>query len=324
MMSDQCSRSAENFNLEEQGNVNGSNQIWPDVHRTRPDVPTSASGSGLKLARRSGSKSIDGEDHFNGSDDRYEGRYERLWREGERHYLTSGVSCGRDNLHGRKSVMSQTSKNGNKLSHSNSIKLDLSQAGHDISDIENRKGGLAETTACDLQRTKSGVYGPPTQSGIYVPNDGHKPISRQAICSDGAQGQPHIPEDTLSGPWLNEDEIDAKRQIHWHNAFAKLNGIQPKRESSTNIQPNKQKRFSPFTFLHRPPSQVSKNLEGNFLTNYATFFDPCVDLSVRRNFLLKLAKALLYFGAPPHRIESQLIAADAILNTRAGLSATPV
>lgn len=54
------------------------------------------------------------------------------------------------------------------------------------------------------------------------------------------------------------------------------------------------------------------------------FFDPFVDLSVRRNFLLKLAKALLYFGAPPHRIESQLIAADAILNTRAGLSSPPL
>jgi len=103
MMSDQCSRSAEIFNLEEQGNGNRSNRNWPDVHRNRPDVPTSASGSGLKLrTRRSRSQSIDGEDHLNESDDRYEGRYERLWREGERHYLASGVSCGWDNLHGRK------------------------------------------------------------------------------------------------------------------------------------------------------------------------------------------------------------------------------
>jgi len=272
MMSDQCSSSAEDFNLEEQGNGNGSNRIWPDVHRTRPDVPTSASDSGLKLrTRRSGSKSIDGEYHFNESDDRYERRYERLWREGERHYLTSGVSCGWDNLHGRKSVMSQTSKSENKSSRSNSIKLDLNQDGQKARD--NRKGGLDGTTACDLQRTneQSGVHCPPTQSATYVPTDEYQSTSGQVRHSDDVQGQPHMPEDTSSGPWFNEDEIDAKRQVHWHNAFAKLNGIEPKRESSTNVKPNKQKRFSPFTFLHRPPSQVSKNLEGNFLTNHASF-----------------------------------------------------
>lgn len=275
MMSDQCSRSAEIFNLEEQENGNRSNRNWPDVRRTRPDVPTSASGSGLQLrTRRSRSKSIDGEDHLNESDDRYERRYERLWREGERHYLTSGVSCGWDNLHGRKSVMSQTSKSGNKPSHSNSTKSDLNQAGQEISDIDNRKDRLDGTTTSDLQRTneESGVHCPPTQSGTYAPTDEYKPISGQVGRSDDVQGQPHMPEDASSGPWLNEDEIDAKRQIHWHHAFAKLNGIEPKRKSSTNVQPNKQKRFSPFTFLHRPPSQVSRNLEGNFLTSHASFF----------------------------------------------------
>ncbi|KAF8642003.1 hypothetical protein AX16_009725 [Volvariella volvacea WC 439] len=42
-------------------------------------------------------------------------------------------------------------------------------------------------------------------------------------------------------------------------------------------------------------------------------------LSKRRKFILKLAKALLVFGAPSHRIESQLLAASDILNAEAGL-----
>ena len=41
---------------------------------------------------------------------------------------------------------------------------------------------------------------------------------------------------------------------------------------------------------------------------------------VRRKFILKLAKALLTFGAPSHRIESQLLAAAKILDARTGQS----
>lgn len=43
-----------------------------------------------------------------------------------------------------------------------------------------------------------------------------------------------------------------------------------------------------------------------------------LDMSKRRKFILKLAKALLYFGAPSHRIESQLVAASNILEAGAG------
>jgi uncharacterized membrane protein YjjP (DUF1212 family) len=42
------------------------------------------------------------------------------------------------------------------------------------------------------------------------------------------------------------------------------------------------------------------------------------DLEQRRKFMLKLAKALLTYGAPSHRIESQLSAASEILGAHAG------
>ena len=43
-------------------------------------------------------------------------------------------------------------------------------------------------------------------------------------------------------------------------------------------------------------------------------------MTIRRKFILKLAKALLTFGAPSHRIESQLLAAAKILDARTGQS----
>lgn len=42
------------------------------------------------------------------------------------------------------------------------------------------------------------------------------------------------------------------------------------------------------------------------------------EIGKRRKFILKLAKALLAFGAPSHRIESQLAAAATILGVSAG------
>ncbi|KAK7059139.1 pheromone-regulated protein prm10 [Paramarasmius palmivorus] len=57
--------------------------------------------------------------------------------------------------------------------------------------------------------------------------------------------------------------------------------------------------------LHRShrPSGITRNVE---------------DVTQRRKFLLKLAKALLTFGAPSHRIQSQLSAASNILGADAG------
>ena len=45
-----------------------------------------------------------------------------------------------------------------------------------------------------------------------------------------------------------------------------------------------------------------------------------LELAKRKKFILKLAKALLAFGAPSHRIESQLAAAAEILGVTAGVS----
>lgn len=50
----------------------------------------------------------------------------------------------------------------------------------------------------------------------------------------------------------------------------------------------------------------------------STFYNS--ELAKRKKFILKLAKALLAFGAPSHRIESQLAAAAEILGVTAGVS----
>jgi hypothetical protein len=44
----------------------------------------------------------------------------------------------------------------------------------------------------------------------------------------------------------------------------------------------------------------------------------CSVVMVRRKFILKLAKALMSYGAPSHRIESQLNAASQLLDARTG------
>jgi uncharacterized membrane protein YjjP (DUF1212 family) len=50
---------------------------------------------------------------------------------------------------------------------------------------------------------------------------------------------------------------------------------------------------------------------------------PCKDLDKRRKFILRLAKALLMFGAPSHRIESQLVAASTLLDCKAAFVHIP-
>jgi uncharacterized membrane protein YjjP (DUF1212 family) len=47
------------------------------------------------------------------------------------------------------------------------------------------------------------------------------------------------------------------------------------------------------------------------------------DIDKRRRFILKLAKALLSYGAPSHRIESQLVSASEILDTQAAFVHIP-
>jgi uncharacterized membrane protein YjjP (DUF1212 family) len=54
-----------------------------------------------------------------------------------------------------------------------------------------------------------------------------------------------------------------------------------------------------------------------------TYGFPLTALSRRRKFILRLAKALLSYGAPSHRIESQLAAACKILSVTAQLAYLP-
>lgn len=65
----------------------------------------------------------------------------------------------------------------------------------------------------------------------------------------------------------------------------------------------------------------ARNIEGLLFSMAQTLLltSRCLtDIDTRRRFILKLARALLKFGAPSHRIESQLTSASEILGANAG------
>ncbi len=68
-------------------------------------------------------------------------------------------------------------------------------------------------------------------------------------------------------------------------------------------------------------SQIINNTQGMATqTPIATLTNgQRTDINTRRKFLLKLAKALMSYGAPSHRISSMLVAASDILGAKAGL-----
>lgn len=85
--------------------------------------------------------------------------------------------------------------------------------------------------------------------------------------------------------------------------------------------------FENFFSAVRPSTTAKKSIHNHekywrFATGCASFkriyLNALTDIETRRKFILKLAKALLTFGAPSHRIESQLLAASNILDARAG------
>lgn len=95
--------------------------------------------------------------------------------------------------------------------------------------------------------------------------------------------------------------------------------------------------FNPTIRSHQEPTAISQFLllssdpEGNlslqkilkvcciYHVSYCFWLTSCrIEITQRRKFILKLAKALLSFGAPSHRIESQLSAASDILDAQAG------
>ncbi|KAF9447803.1 hypothetical protein P691DRAFT_91019 [Macrolepiota fuliginosa MF-IS2] len=222
-------------------------------------------------------------------DNSHEGRYEQLWRQGEQTYL----NC-EDRNHGPQRDWSSKPDGGNKADTLSDYRGLGDTVGPGGTGHDGQGGGNFSEP--------DGLESRPHSSEVGISSE--EPGNEEGL-SRGL-GQQQTPGSAPSGSWPDEGEIEARREDHWHSAFARLTGHVPKVEegSSTSVETQRRKKgFSPFAFLRRGNSRVSRNLE---------------DLGVRRNFLLKLAKALLYFGAPPHRIESQLIAADNILATKAG------
>jgi hypothetical protein len=72
----------------------------------------------------------------------------------------------------------------------------------------------------------------------------------------------------------------------------------------------------------RRSSTIVHHVEGWLLTKYCLTV-VLSDLDRRRKFILKLAKALLSYGAPSHRIEYQLSAASEILGAQAAFVHIP-
>ena len=103
------------------------------------------------------------------------------------------------------------------------------------------------------------------------------------------------------------------------------NGLRP---CITPVQPTDSKSGtktasgSIISFLKKPRRTLSitRNVEGLSYYPIKLSILTChlVDMTKRRKFILKLAKALLSFGAPSHRLESQLRAASDILDAQAG------
>jgi hypothetical protein len=79
-------------------------------------------------------------------------------------------------------------------------------------------------------------------------------------------------------------------------------------KSTTAILPDRQKCGRCVLCPYFCSTELN-NRSGGFLTT---------DTMKRRKFILKLAKALLSFGAPSHRIESQLRTASKVLDAGAG------
>lgn len=275
-------RSSSTGNLEDQSRESGGSapqghsQIWSGAQSTaRSDGQTSGSGSGLKS--RLGQTRLTSADvgRFHGGDDGYEGRYERLWRQGERHYLTSRVSGDWDNFPRRNRGTNETG--GGNTTPSGIRKSgpeERSDTGQGVDDIDKRNSSLGETNCRNLQGTSDGsdiqssrLPSHPQPQGMtdVGPSKERQHADEQIGSVPVVQGQP--PGKISSDPCLNEDEIDAKRQAHWCNAFARLNGIEPKNGegSSASVETKKSKRFSPFTFFRRAPSRVSRNLEGDIV-----------------------------------------------------------
>ena len=135
------------------------------------------------------------------------------------------------------------------------------------------------------------------------------------------------PTHALDGP-LNNDRSKSNQCAPRAPSSSSPQGARP--ALATHLQPdNKSSRtnsnFSISSLIKRPRRQaqavITKNVEGVldvYITHCSSLTSRRIEITQRRKFILKLAKALLSFGAPSHRIESQLSAASNILDAQAG------
>jgi hypothetical protein len=105
-------------------------------------------------------------------------------------------------------------------------------------------------------------------------------------------------------------------------------GLNPLQLSETDDPTKKRSsrslsNYSILSIVRKPRKEsiITKNVEGlSLIESFSTALKVISEMAVRRKFILKLAKALLTFGAPSHRIESQLLAAAKILDAPIGRS----
>jgi uncharacterized membrane protein YjjP (DUF1212 family) len=129
----------------------------------------------------------------------------------------------------------------------------------------------------------------------------------------------HAPDEPLTNDRSNQCAPPAPSSSSPQGARPVLaTHLQPDNKKSSRTNSN----FSISSLIKRPRRQsvITKNVEGVLHVACIILFltSRRIEITQRRKFILKLAKALLSFGAPSHRIESQLSAASNILDAQAG------
>lgn len=172
-------------------------------------------------------------------DNGYERRYRELWKKGEENYVASG---------------------------SGNWRTEPDQGEDAVGEEE--PPAQWDRVAGDGYMHPPGAYFPDTFR--YRSN-----ISNKRPSNDEGHGQARdrkeetdTQDDTPSNSWPNEDEVEDIREAHWHNALATLSGVKPtdREGTSTSVEVKKSKKSSPFSFLRRAPSRVSRNLEGMWIS----------------------------------------------------------
>ncbi|KAF7436631.1 hypothetical protein PC9H_003464 [Pleurotus ostreatus] len=154
----------------------------------------------------------------------------------------------------------------------------------------------------------SPVVQQPNNLGIYVHEPGTEPTNRPLSRIDEERKTPvtevvpdlNAPSDATLAAVPGEEPKD---RVAMDEATTDAPATAPTRPKAGRLASVASLRPIRSLLMHRRRSSaVAKNIE---------------DVNIRRTFILKLAKALLHYGAPSHRIESQLQAASEILDAQA-------